>query len=1066
MAHCIRGIGLSIFGLALLLTLPLYSHANDGAVAIAVPVEGGTVNGDAMPAPRGRTVVAGPGQRRLSRGRREPAGEGQRRGAWQTLGLTDGLPEGSVTSILQDRDGDLWFGTLDGLCRYDGEAFTTFATADGSWSNWIFSIGQDRQGDLWIGTSEGLRRFDGHAFTTYTSDDGLLDDGRIAHRVTSVLIDREEDVWFGTEVGVCRYDGESFTIFTREDGLVDDNVEAIAEDSQGNLWFGTPQGASRFNGEQFENFTSDDGLAVPVSSIIEGQKGEIWFGTWGAGVCRFDGEQFTVFTAKDGLAHDRVYAMGKTRQGDLWFGTRQGVSRYDGQSWETFTTEDGLAYEAVQSVLVDRSGDLWFGTGWEEGWKFTPGKGVSRFAGEEVVIYTMEDGLHTDAIHSMAEDRQGNIWFGGPDGVSWYDGREFHILEGLQVFVGAIVEDHQGNLWFGTSGEGVYRYDGDTLDQMTATDGLASDRVMSALVDGNGQLWFGCVGRAGASRYDGESFVTFDSTDGLSGVHVQGIAEDQSGDLWFGSWGGAFRFTGEEMVAYTMEDGLGSHRILSMGSDRQGNIWFGLDGSGVSRFDGETFVNFSTPDGLTGNYVKDFMEDRQGHLWIGTNNGITRFDGRVFQALHSSDGVPERAVESILQDRHGNIWVGTWGGGVVRFRPRTSPPPIRITNVVADRAHGPLAQISISATQDHLAFEFLGTSFKTRPDQMVYLYRLEGHDADWRQTRERRVAYEDLPVGEYVFQVQAVDRDLTYSEEPAEVQVVVHLPYGLVTLVVGLGLALIGLVVTSGYGLKRRRERDLARAESEKAREQIVREMEEELQTAHDMQMSLMPTESPQVAGIDVAGQCLPANHVGGDLFQYFSREGKFSISVADVTGHAMEAAIPVVMFSGILDTQMETAKPLEDLFSSLNRSLGRSLGKRTYVCFCMAEIDPEARTLRLASCGCPYPLHFRGGEVSELKVEGYPLGVRSDTTYAAIEVQLQQGDYLVFVSDGIPEAIDGAQEMFGDDRIQATIRQGCTEGLGAEALIERLLAEVRGFCGELAAQEDDMTCVVLRVTP
>ena len=1039
----------------LLLTLPPAAADNP---AIAVPAEGVPPVGDVVPTVIGREVIAGPGRRLLSRGRREPAGEGQRQGAWQTLGVADGLPDGSVTAIFLDRDENMWFGTFDGICRYDGEAFTTFHTADGSWSNWVYSIAQDRQGDLWLGTGEGLRRFDGKAFTTFTTDDGLPDDGRLAHRVTSVLVDREGDVWLGTEAGLCRYDGESFTALTRADGLIDDNVEAMAEDSQGNLWFGTPQGASRFDGEHFESFTSEDGLAVPVSSIAEGPDGEMWFGTWGAGACRFDGEQFTTFTEKDGLANDRVYAISTTRQGELWFGTRRGVSRYDGQTWSTLTTEDGLAHEAVQSVLEDRSGDMWFGTGWEEGWRYSPGRGVSRYVGEEVVTYTMDDGLHTNTLRSILEDRQGNIWFGGSGGASWYDGQEFHVMEELQAHVSVLVEDHQGSLWFGTAGHGVYRYDGTALHQMTVADGLASNSVMSALVDGDGHVWFGCGGRAAASRYDGEAFVTYDSTSGLWGHMVQGIEQDQSGYMWFGVWGGAFRLAGGEFVTYTMDHGLGSDRILSTGSDRRGNMWFGLDGSGVSRYDGEAFVTYSTPDGLTGNYVKAIAEDRQGHLWFGTNTGITRFDGRVFQTLRSSDGLPEDDIGDILQDSRGDIWIGTWSSGVARFRPGVVPPPIRITDVVADRAHGPLEEIRLSASQDHLVFEFSGTSFKTRPNHLVYVYRMVGHDSDWRQTRERRAVYEDLPVGEYVFQVQAVDRDLTYSEEPAEVSVEVHLPYGLVALVIGLGASLMALVAAGAYGIKRRRERDLAR-------EQLLSDMEEELQTAHDMQMGLMPTASPEIQGLSVAGRCVSANQVGGDFYQYFPQDDSIWISLADVTGHAMKAAIPAVMFSGILGNQMEEPRALPELLASLNRSLCRSLGEHTFICLSMVCLDTTKRSMSLSNCGCPYPLHYQAetGRIAEVEVDAYPLGVRPDTNYRDVEAPLGDGDYLVLHSDGFSEAADTEGKLFGFDRTMEVVWQGCSEELSPKEVIERLLGEVRTFTGDVP-QADDMTCVVIRM--
>ncbi len=262
------------------------------------------------------------------------------------------------------------------------------------------------------------------------------------------------------------------------------------------------------------------------------------------------------------------------------------------------------------------------------------------------------------------------------------------------------------------------------------------------------------------------------------------------------------------------------------------------------------------------------------------------------------------------------------------------------------------------------------------------------------------------------------------------------------------------LAVVGNYSLRRRRDQH-------RAERALMQEMESELQEARQMQMGLMPTSPPAVGGLQIAGSCQTANHVGGDLFQFFRADDNIAIASADVTGHAMEAAIPVVMFSGILDNQMEQRKPLPDLFQSLNRSLCRSLSGHKFICFTMAEI--EGKALRLASCGSPYPLHFHNGEVNELKVDGYPLGVRPDTQYDTIEAELHEGDYLVLYSDGIPETINPSEVMFGYERTVETVREACAEGISAQDLVERLMSKARDFAGE-EPQADDMTCVVVRV--
>jgi sigma-B regulation protein RsbU (phosphoserine phosphatase) len=244
-----------------------------------------------------------------------------------------------------------------------------------------------------------------------------------------------------------------------------------------------------------------------------------------------------------------------------------------------------------------------------------------------------------------------------------------------------------------------------------------------------------------------------------------------------------------------------------------------------------------------------------------------------------------------------------------------------------------------------------------------------------------------------------------------------------------------------------------------------MQDLEEELQMAHHMQMQLMPTEKPLLEGLDFAGRCEPANHVGGDYYQYFHYNNRLALTLADVTGHAMEAAIPVVMFSGILESQMDHIGSVKDLLKNLNRILHRSLNYRTFVCFAMAEIDLETRTLHISNGACPYPYHFSAqtGTLNEIEIDAYPLGIRNDTEYEEIEVQLAPGDYLIFCSDGIAEACNEQGDQFGYTKAQDVIRLSCEQSYSSEETIDFIFTAANNFRGE-APQGDDMTCMVLRI--
>ena len=208
----------------------------------------------------------------------------------------------------------------------------------------------------------------------------------------------------------------------------------------------------------------------------------------------------------------------------------------------------------------------------------------------------------------------------------------------------------------------------------------------------------------------------------------------------------------------------------------------------------------------------------------------------------------------------------------------------------------------------------------------------------------------------------------------------------------------------------------------DQAQQKLIDNLQEELETSSRMQTALMPSESPQMDGFDIAGTGLSANHVGGDFFQYFKLCGdRLAFSMADVTGKAMAVAIPVVMFSGILRTEMRQNKVLEQLYYDLNKTLCEVLQDRTHVCFLMGDLDPSTRSLRMSNSGCPYPLHYQAASKSvvELQADAYPLGVRPATRYRTIGTDLAVGDYLVLCSDGIMEAMDDDGSALGFDRMR-----------------------------------------------
>jgi len=772
---------------------------------------------------------------------------GSGRGNWQTYGVLDGLATPMWGPMLEGRDGHLWFGSVGGgVARYDGDRFVTLSSRDGLVADRPEAIFEDRAGNLWFGARGGVSRYDGASFTNFTAEAGLA--GSV---VALIHQDRDGHMWFGMVAGqVVGYDGALFTTVTKEAFLrrlwgeragrptAVGSGSRIAEDRRGHLWWATVEGVHRFDGHEYRTFTEADGLVNRLAWCIAlDAAGDPWIGTVG-GLSHFDGARFTNYTVEDGLPANEINSILRDRLGNLWFGTGlvddhgRGVGRWDGSSFTTCTTEDGLAHDGARVELEDREGNLWFGSV----------AGLSRYEPGRVTTYTERDGLSGRAVSALAMGREGDLWFAtgveAVPGMSWMGWREagqekLHQLRGdtLVTYTArqglpddvilCSLADRDGNLWFGTR-DGLSRYDGSRFVSYTTADGLPGNTVVSSLEARDGALWFGT--HAGACRFDGARFRAFTREDGLPSNRVLALLEDHQGHVWLGTPAGASRFDGASFETFTTQQGLGSNYVMSLAGDADGGVWLGTR-DGASRYDGERFATYTTRDGLTADHVTAMLTDSRGVLWLGTDGGgVNRFDGSVFQSLLQDDGLADNRVTDLLEDHRGDVWIAT-RGGLTRHRSEDTPPLVRVTDVQTTRRLGPVRQVSLS-TRSAVAFEFLGMSYKTRPERVVYSYRMEGYDQGWQQARARRVEYADLPRGEYAFEVKAIDRDLSASTQPARVAVTVHPPYGMLSLAGGLALSAVALAGASAVAVRRRRERDHALVE----RSRVLEERNQQLQ--------------------------------------------------------------------------------------------------------------------------------------------------------------------------------------------------------------------------------------------
>jgi len=700
----------------------------------------------------------------------------------ETWFAKDGLPQNSVHAIHEDEDGYLWFGTEEGLARFDGVQFTTATRALGMLRhNYVVLLSPALDGGFWIGTlNGGLAHYKDGRYTQRGQELGLTN-----NVVRAVHEDGRGGLWVGTVGGgLTLLQNGRATRYTRREGLSSDIVRGILGNPDGSLWVATSEGLDLLQNGKVTAFTTREGLADNgVLSMHRDRQGALWIGTL-RGLSRLAEGRFTSFRHADGLPDGAVYAVRDDRAGNLWVGTEAGLCRLRDGTFATLTSENGLSGDRIRSIYEDREGSLWVGTF---------GGGLSRLQDGKFTTFSTHEGLAHDAIGPVFEDRSGAIWVGTRGGgVSRYKNGTFvnyTTANGLPSnLIESICEDRAGTIWFGTFGHGLVRYRNGAFTSVPAS---GSDRttVTSLHEDRNGNLWVGFNG-GGAGRLKDGGFTYFTTAEGLAHNMVRTIFEDRDGVLWFGTLGGGIsRYENDRFTSFSTRNGLPYDVIGPMYQDAQGSYWIGTYGGGLIRYRDGVFRAITTRDGLFDDTIYSILEDTQGHFWMSSNRGISRVshlqldafaDGKIPSvatlAFGESDGMRSRECNGnspgAIQASDGRFWYSTLQGVAIidpnhiAFNRR--PPPVVLERVLSDgKALPPRGGVRVAPGRGGLEFHYTALSYLA-PAQVRFRYRLEGFDRDWVEAGTRRIAYyTNIPPGRYTFRVTACNNDGVWSASGA-----------------------------------------------------------------------------------------------------------------------------------------------------------------------------------------------------------------------------------------------------------------------------------------------------------
>ncbi len=813
--------------------------------------------------------------------------------AFRSLDNTKGLSNNSVNAILQDKEGFMWFGTKDGLDRYDGTSFLSFTKEAGTLgNNYVTALYEDVQGRLWIGTDLGLYVYlpDTERVERFLERSDTGD--TIDNTVNSIIGDREGNVWLSVQAqGIFRYSlADNRLLHRRTDGsgkIMFHGLERMCFDEENVCWIDTHDG---------NLYTSVDSLATltPVAlrrdgiSFLWGYSNKIVAGPYGClYVGTVDGlKEVNLIggTVRDLLSRDEsgesLYVRELTFCSDdeLWVGTESGVYVYNLRTgkYTHLRSVSGDPYsisdDAVYAICKDKEGGVWVGTYFG---------GVNYYPKQ----YTCFDKFYPRAgmddigrrVREFCADRDGGVWIGTEDkGLFHYDPRtkEIRPFRHPDIYRNVHGLCLDGDyLWVGNFARGLHRVDLRTK----AVKNYGGYDIFSICRTASGELYIGTTN--GLMRYDrGKDAIEYMPE--LSGVFIYHIKEDKQGNLWMATYvDGLYKWdvrAGEwKHYTYDEADGksLPSNKVLSVFEDSRRQIWITTQGGGLCRFEpeDETFERYDSAIGLPSNVTYRIEEDDKGLLWVTTDKGLVHLDpnAKTFKVYTVANGLlsDQFNYQSGYKDKDGRLYFGCVNG-FISFEPdyfvsNDFLPPVVITDfrlfnkkVKVGAENSPLKRsitlidyLELKPHQNSFSFRVAALSYQS-PDMNTLMYKLEGYDKEWYTVGKGAVTYSNLPYGTYTLRVKGANSDNVWNPKERVLNIRVLPPFYLSVWAYIVYVMLAAGLLSGGFLYFKRRsalrhQREMEKFEQEKERELYMSKIEFFTNVAHEIRTPLTLIKSP-----------------------------------------------------------------------------------------------------------------------------------------------------------------------------------------------------------------------------
>ena len=717
-----------------------------------------------------------------------------------------------VNALAQTADGYLWLGTDKGLIRFDGMRLESPIAGRALANLNIGWLRPGSSGGVWVGTHSGLSRVDRDRVMTYPALGKLP-----CPVIVSVLEDPSRGLWLlnactaGYTLAILPPDG-SLRTFGIRDGLPDQPLRALFRDSQGELSIITTSAVCHWSPGRTAVCSKAPALNLAAIAeigdgqllIADGKKGQIF--RFASGQLVSAGPHIPDAEFSKAMLYDR--------DANIWVGTMgQGLLRIRRNRVDRFTRTEGLSSNTVSALLEDKEGDIWVATA----------RGIDRIRDPKLQLYSTLSGLSNDLVNSVYASHDGAIWIGTGGGLNRLAGEQVTVYSRAEGLANPMVlssyEDASGKLWVATA-TGLMLRDRDRFVQVLTSSGQRLERVFNIAGDPSGAVWL-ADSKLGLFTVRGRVAHPLTVPD-LDMGDIVALSASRGGEVWLGHQRGGVTVVGKDSSRhYDSREGLGNGVVRALYTDRDGTVWAGT-GEGLSRFRDSRWTTWTASQGLPEGGVQGIVEDDAGGLWLLTPAGLLQLP------LTSLDG-PPKGLQFLLygrteglrlgngmtnprltHSRDGRIWVCTEDGVAAidpaRMKPNPVPPPVVIEQVIADgKVYDPNLRGETAFRGHDLQIVYTGISLMV-PERVRFRYRLEGLDSQWTDAGTRRnVSYMNLPPRHYRFQVSACNNDGLWNTAGADFALRVD-PYFYQTKWFALlCLTAVTLLVWSAHRLKVRR---------------------------------------------------------------------------------------------------------------------------------------------------------------------------------------------------------------------------------------------------------------------